>query len=384
MRNHLPHWALLVCLVALAAIVACNSTQVSSGILYQQQDNHVKAVQMFREALWFDENDAPAYFHLGESLCIVAEEHAEFSELDSARIKLGDAHRAFVKAAELQPEKFGVTLDGEDILESNIRSNYARFFNRAVQYNESKLFDDAVNYFELAYAIDPRGEAGFSALKSSVGLRYNMATQENDEAAVRTLLGEMDQLVPANGEQKADWVNQKANMLSFLGRDAEAGVLYEELLRDNPDDNRLLTRVARIRRDAGDLNGAAELYERVIRQVEADPESSNEDRFSYIFAALNTYSESEEYDDVIRMALRAEPYAVGPDQEYLVYFNVAYAHYELERWNQAIEFAEKAISRADHKPLIWRVYYLALTRAGRHEDGEQAKARFELLNEQQG
>jgi tetratricopeptide (TPR) repeat protein len=384
MRNHLPHWALLVFLASLATIVACTSTQVSSGILYQREENHVKAVKMFREALWFDENDAAAYFHLGESLCVLAEEHAQFSELDSARIKLHDAHRSFMKAAELEPEKYGVTLDGDEILESNIRSNYARFFNKAVQFNETKMFDDAIHYFELASAIDPRGAAGFSAMKNAIGLRFNLATQENDEAAVAKLLTEVDALVPADGEQKADLVNQKAHMLGFLGRDAEAGVLYEQLLADNPDDSRLQIRVAGIRRDAGDLDGAAELYERVIRRAESDPDATNGEKFNYIFQAISTYSNAERYDEVILKAEQALAYATGPEEEYLIYFNIAYAHFELERWELAIEFAEKAISRADHKPLVWRVYYLALTRAGRSEDGQRARERYELLRSQEG
>jgi len=379
MRNRLLPLSLVGCTILAAIVAGCNSTQVSSGLLYLEQDNEEKAVKMFREALWFNSEDAPAYFHLGRTLCSVAEDHAVDGELDSARIKLEEAHNCFVKAAELRPEEFGTTLDGEDIMESNISSNYARFFNQAVEYNNAGLQEDAIDYFQLAYAIDPRGVAGFNAKNSEIKLRFNIAASDNDTEAVTELLGQWEKIEPANSEQKADYVNTKANMLSFLGRDAEAGTLYEELLAENPDDLRLLTRVAQIRREAGDNAGAAELLERVMTLAAQDPEVTDEQRFNFAYSALANYRDAERYDEVLRVGQAALTLTDNPDRSYTVLYNIARAHYELEQWKSAITTAERAIALSDHKEEVWQVYYLSLSRDGRTDDAQEARARWEEL-----
>ena len=387
MRKSVSMRALFVCTAFAAVIAGCYSTQVSSGILYQRQDNHVKAAKMFREALWYNDKDAAAHFYLAESLCLLARTHVLDGQIDSATAKLGEAHEHFVRAAELKPEEFEVTPDGEDIKESNIASNYAYYFNQGVKFNQSDATQDAITYFELAYAIDPRGAAGFDAKNLSIKLRMNLADKLSDEGGAREkemekLLVELEKTQPATSEQKADWTNTKANALNALGRTQEAGEIYEQLLAEHPNDLALLNRVAQIRIGAGDRTGGAELYERIMNLAETDTSASDQTRFNYVYSALVNQREIENYGEVIRLCERALAYAKQPDQEYLCYFNMARGHYQLEEWPLAIERAEKAISIKDDQAAVWQVYYLSLSRAGRTDEAQTARQRWQELDQQ--
>jgi tetratricopeptide (TPR) repeat protein len=387
MRKSVSMRALVVCATLAAVIAGCYSTQVSSGILYQRQDNHVKAAKMFREALWYREDDAAGHFYLAESLCILAKGHVVDGQIDSAMAKLTEAHGHFLRAAELDPEEFDVTPDGEDIKESNIQSNYAYYFNQAVKYNQADAIQDAITHFELAYAIDPRGAAGFDAKNLSIKLRMNLADKLSDEGGARQqemekLLAELEKAKPATSEQKADWTNTKANALNALGRTEEAGAIYEQLLAEHPDDLALLNRVAQIRIGAGDRSGGAELYQRILNLAENDPNVTNQTRFNYVYSALVNQRDMENYGDVISLSEKALAYASDPNQEYLCYFNMARAHYQLEEWPLAIERAEKAISIKDDQAAVWQVYYLSLSRAGRTDEAQTARQRWQELDQQ--
>lgn len=387
MRKSVSMRALLLCVAFAALVAGCYSTQVSSGILYQRQENHVKAAKMFREALWYNADDAAAHFYLADSLCRLAQMHVDKAEVDSALAKLSEAHTNFLRAAELKPEEFAVTPEGVEIAESNIKSNYANYFNQAVEFNKNQAVDDAIIYFDLANAIDPRGAAGFDAKNLSIKLRMNQASdlpEDDPERAKRmeALLVELDKAKPATSEQKADLANTKANALSALGRTEEAGQLYEQLLAENPTDIALLNRVAQIRLSGGDRAGGAELYERIMSLATANPDVSDEERFNFIYQALINQREVENYGEVLVLAEKALSYTQDPDQQYLCYFNMARAHYQLEEWTMAIERSERAIALKNDQAACWQVYYLSLSRAGRTDEAQSARQRWQELDQQ--
>ena len=62
-RNHSRSLILLLVLVA-GVVAGCQDAFVSSGILYQEQDKWGKAEQMFKTALWRNEENADAHYQL--------------------------------------------------------------------------------------------------------------------------------------------------------------------------------------------------------------------------------------------------------------------------------------------------------------------------------
>ncbi|NNM34588.1 MAG: tetratricopeptide repeat protein [Gemmatimonadetes bacterium] len=381
--------SLLILAFVLAAFGAgCNSTWVSSGILYQKQDNHEKAVNMFRKGLWYNETEAAAHFQLAFSLSELAKREAAVGEVDSCRDKISEAFEHYLLAAQYDEEKYGMPPeeqpDQKPPVEQNIESNYAHFFNKAVQYNSANAFADAATYFDLAYYADPRGEAGFNARIAYIKLSLNAAMNDEANDEVERLLGMLDALEPPDGQAKADIVNTKAQGLGFLGRSDEASRLYEELLADSPNDIRLLERVATARKERGDREGAAELYERIVALAVADDELDQKDKWDYIYLAAENYSQAEKYDEALRLADRGLTYASNTEERSVLIRMRARAHYELERWEQAIEQSEKLFELRPDDLGGWQIYYLSLSNAGRTDDAQKARERFLALRDAQG
>lgn len=370
--------------LAIAAVVlsmagpGCHSTQVSSGILYQNQNNHQKAVAMFRQALFFNEHEAAAHYQLAWSLSILAKDDDFNGDLDSARVRLAEAHDHYLLAKQYDPEEYDVTPERDHSpAEDAIASNYSHFFNKAVKYNEAGRSDEAATYFDLAYVADPRGERGFNARISYLKLKLNQAAEEEDEAAMVSLLAELDAMEAPSVESQAELVNTKAVALRNLGRNAEAAELYEQLLADNPDDVRLLGKVAEARREAGDLAGAGELLDRVVELARNDPEVDTATRLQYALNAMYTHYDAEQYEKCIAMAEYALTLAETQSERASIYRRLTRAHYELEHWDQAIAGSEMLINELDpENASVWQIYYLSLDKAGRRDEAVQARERF--------
>jgi len=193
MRKRLSLLGLALSLSIAAIVAGCNSTQVSSGILYQNQGNHEKAVNMFRLALWYNGEEAAAHYQLAYSLSELAKMDAAAGEIDSCRDKISEAFDEYLLAAQYGPEKYGMppeeSPDEPAPIELNIRSNYSHFFNRAVQFNSQQQFEDAATWFDLAYHADPRGEAGFNARIAYAKLSLNLAAEDQDDEEIEEILG---------------------------------------------------------------------------------------------------------------------------------------------------------------------------------------------------
>jgi tetratricopeptide (TPR) repeat protein len=393
MRRRIHLAILSVTVLTAAVLVGCNSTWVSSGLLYQEQGNYAKAETMFRTGLWYDEKDAAAHYHLAYTLAYRAEnDHLATGELDSAQIKIAEAHRHYLTAAELDPEKYEYNPDAENEAdrtpsENGIASMYARMYNEGVRLMNQDRIDEALTYFELARAADPRGKRGFDADLLMAQLRFNQS--QGDEQAVERVWNDLEAIqVPEDsespGQDAADLVRVKAQVLTSLGRNAEAALLYEELLRNNPDDLALIQRVAQARVEQGDRASAGELYERAVTIAESDPELGPEDRFAIAFQAAINYREGEMYEKCIAMCDRSLAFASTDAERGSVQRTKARSYYELERWPEAIEAVEPIVRDGGYDPTnleAWQIYYLSLNQAGREEEAIAARERFIQLRD---
>lgn len=391
----LVSWAVLLGVAVLGA--GCNSTWVSSGLLYQEQGNYKKAEQMFQQALWYDEEEAAAHYHLAYTLAYRAEnDHLSDDEVDSARIKIGKAHEHYLLAAKYDPEKYQFNPDAENEedrtpAENGIASMYARMFNKGVQLMNAERYDDAILYFELAGLADPRRERGFDAALLVAKLRYNKvtSTESTDEAELQSILTSLNGITVGDdwedaGAKKADLAQTQAQVYRSLGRDEEASRLYEALLANNPSDLSLLQRVAEARSNSGDHAGAGELYGKALDVAVADAELTDEDRYSLAFRAALAYREGELYDQTIAYSDRALEYAGTSSQRSSASRIKARACYELERWDAALGAIEPVVVDGGFDPNnveAWQIYYLALNKAGRLDESMKARERFIALRD---
>jgi hypothetical protein len=390
MRRNLSRSLILSLVLAAAAVAGCQDAFVSSGLLYQEQDKWGKAEQMFKTALWRNDQNADAHYQLAYTYAYRVEwEHLERGEIDSARIKTEAAHFHFLKAAELKPDKYRFNPDAEDEdlaspSDAGIRSLYATMYNKGVNMQADDP-EQAMLYFELAGLADPRGEAGYDAKLLVYKLRYNENLQ--NEAAVREILLETEQLEIADdwddaNAKRADLVGFKAAMHRSIGQDAMAGQLYEGLLASDPDNVDLIRQVANTRNTQEDYQGAYDLYMRALGIAEGNLDYSREDRFFLALDAARAAQEGELYPECISSGGKALADAQTNAQRSSAARLVARSHYELEQYDEVITAIEPVLLDGGYDPTSldgWQLYYLSLNRVGRVEDATQARERYQAL-----
>ena len=390
-------WALVLAVVVMAG---CHSAWVSSGLIYRDQGDYAKAEEMFKRAIDRSRGgEAVAFYELGNTLVYrVENDHLANGEIDSARIKMKLAHESYMKAAELEPQKYEFDPDADTeaeqrVVDTAIQSAYARMYNGGVQRMNSQRYDDAIVWFELAYLADPRGVSGFDALLLRNQLRYNQIAESGDtegnEEALRNILAELQPLeVDDDWEdaaaRKTDLVQAKARVMRALGMNDAANQLYEELLAESPDDIALIRQVASTRMNQQEFSDAGELYERAFQLARNDPEYDAEDRFELGYFAVNSYVRAEEYENVIRLFDGVREFATTNESRARVARAKARAHFELEEYEQAIGAIEPVVMDGGYDPNnleAWQIYYLALGRAGRTDESMAARERFVALRD---
>lgn len=379
--------ALVLGLLGLATLAGCKSAWVSSGILYTEQGNYDKAVVMYETGLWYNPEDADAHYYLGYILSNeITEDHIAEAEWDSAIIKMERAHHHFLEAARIKPDQYGYNPDAEEEIDERpvdnaISAAYAQAFNSGVRANQQGDSEEAAHYFQLAYAADPRGEAGFNAQMNYVQLRLNEAVEGDsvDQARVEEMLALMDDITPPDPAAKADLVKTRAQALKWVDRDAEATQLYEELLAEFPRDVSLLQRVANARLDEGNVAGAAELYARIVNIVEEEVDFTAEDRYASTISAMRIMQDAERFEDALEMGRKAESYAASIDERIAVQRRRARIFYEIERYQEALDAAEAVIAEFPDDRSAWQIKTFSLSRLERTDEAIAARERLREL-----
>lgn len=117
----------------------------------------------------------------------------------------------------------------------------------------------------------------------------------------------IDQALDANPEAYNLKID-KANILNGLGRNEEAGLIFDSLLAEHGDDTGLLLDIANLAIDDGDMARAADFYVRVVDLKEADTDASNDDQNKeMLIAAGSWYSVTTiaRYEDALAVLDRA-------------------------------------------------------------------------------
>jgi len=393
-RNHSRSLILLLVIVA-GVVAGCQDAFVSSGILYQEQDKWGKAEQMFKTAIWRNEENADAHYQLAYTYGYRTEwEHLERGEVDSARIKVAGAHEHYLRAAELKPDKyrFNPEAETEELAtpsETGIKILYATMFNKGVSLQKDDP-EEAIMYFELAGLADPRGAAGFDASLLVYQLRYNQSYEDDD--AVREILTKADMLEigedwPDANAKRASLVDFKATMYRTLGQDAMAGRLYESLLESDPENIDLIRNVAATRLNGGDQSGAAALYERALGIAEADPLKAGHGvdvRYGLALAAADARYQAEDYEQCVEVSEKGLTLATSNDQRSQMARNIGWSHYELEQYEDCALAAESVVMDGGYDTVSldgWNLYRQVLIKLGRIEEASQARDRYNALQD---
>jgi len=290
------HVILLAVLVSMAALVGCRSGHVTSAILYIDQQMYQKSIDVLHEGLEYSPDEAEAFFYLGESHTKLAEEAVNDNEYLEARLQYTTAYEYYMKTLELAPgmdEQVRTSLLYSYALRKNNATNELNSARDAEGDLQNAYFEAAEGQFRLAYASYPDSIA---PIKNVARMKMIQSNGMSDGEARTKLLDEsltlLDQVLLENPDAYALQAD-KANVLSLLGRNAEAGRIYDQLLVDHPDDTGLLLDIANLAQDEQEYERAADLFVRVADIYTADDDVDNdEDLLSLRLQAALNYSDA--------------------------------------------------------------------------------------------
>ena len=142
----------------LLAIGCGGSTAFRSGkVYYEKNKDYVKAEQMFRQAI--DEQPQNWEAHLYLALALAQQE------------KYPEAEKSFVRAREVAPA------EKKELVYGNQHTFFVANYNKGITQNSTKNYDEAVEYFKKAVAVEPT----FAKGHVNLGVAYSML-KDNDKA----------------------------------------------------------------------------------------------------------------------------------------------------------------------------------------------------------
>jgi tetratricopeptide (TPR) repeat protein len=315
-------WAgVLVCLAFVLTSGGCRSAHTTSAILYIEEQQYDKAVNVLHEGLEYNPDEPDAYFMLGEAHSKLAEVAVQDNAYEEARKNYELAYDYYERAKNLDPVLFTEKSD------MAMQHNYTMRSNDAKLEYQAGYYEQAEGFFRLAYAALPDS---ITSIKNLARMKMKMAAESaNDPALLGEALELIDQVLaahPSAYELQAD----KASILAKLGRTTEAGEIYAELLKDHGDDPSLLIDIANLAIDENQYERAADLFIRIIGIFENDEDPANDMEIKGMLVkagAWLAYDEIARYDEALGLFDRALQLETVPTQNTLFEYLRTYYNY---------------------------------------------------------
>ncbi len=312
----------LTFLASLLALAGCRSAHTTSAILYIEEQQYDKAVNVLHEGLEYNPDEPEAYYWLGEAHSKIAEEAIRENDFLKAQSNYEKARDYYLKAKQLDPEGLGEKVDVA------LKYNFEQRSNDAKREYRAGYYEQAEGFFRLAYAANPDS---ISAIKNLARMKMQMAA-ENPQDNTEILEEALDLLDTALKENPDVYALQadKASVLRDLGRAAEADQIYTQLVREHGDDPGLLIDVANLAIDQEQYERAADLFVRVADIYANDTDPTNDDDVRELLVRSASYLAAEDvgrYDEALELFDRALQRETFPTQNTLFEYLRTYYDY---------------------------------------------------------
>jgi tetratricopeptide (TPR) repeat protein len=291
-----------VAALGLGGLAGCRSAHTTSAILYIDEQNYNKAVQVIHEGFEYTQDEPDAYYYLGEAHSHLAEEAVAKDDFDEALKNYDLAYKSYRRAIELNAEEW------TEKVTTSLNYNYRARLGQAKIDWDSNYYEQAEGHMRLAYAALPDS---VTPVKSIARMKIQMAEKGEFAEQKDALLGEalelLDQVLVTNPGAYSLQLD-KAYVLATLGRSEEAAKIYTDLLAAHGDDTSLLLQVANLAIDQRDFARAADYYVKVVDLFEKDTDAGNDgDNIAMLVSAGTWYGSPDigRYEDAIKALDRA-------------------------------------------------------------------------------
>jgi tetratricopeptide (TPR) repeat protein len=352
---------LVACVVLAAFVIAgCQSVATTSAKLRNQEGNYEMAIDLAKQSLADNPQDAEAYFQLGIS----------YSQLDSVAL----AYECFTKATEIDPKK-------ENDAENNIQHNFAKHYKLGQSAYQRDDFQTATEEFKLATSADPTQSVGYYNL----GVSYYRMGEELDPKYYDDAIESLDKVLELSNPSDGNYVNALSfagKALAAVGREEEARDRFERLIEEDPTSYDAIENIGNELLNAKKWKGAAIFLEMA---AEARSKIGAEDFTLYYNIGVAYYSMKDEDPSSIDQAIMYYEMALNlqPDEPQTI-FNIVVAFVAKEDYRSAIDWAEKYanINPTDYRG--WQLLARCYSEVGEQDKAREAMKRFEMLSEQGG
>jgi len=139
----------LLVLISLAVLAGCRSAHTTSAILYIDEQNYDKAVQVIHEGFEYRDDEPDAFYYLGEAYSHLAEESVDDDEFGEAMKNYELAYDAYQRSKELDPKGYGEKVD------ESLNYNYTNRVRQAGLDWDEGYYEQAEGHLRLAFAALP-------------------------------------------------------------------------------------------------------------------------------------------------------------------------------------------------------------------------------------
>jgi tetratricopeptide (TPR) repeat protein len=347
-------------LLAAFVITGCQSVATTSAKLRNQEGNYELAIDLAKQALADNPNDAEAYFQLGVS----------YSQLDSVAL----AYDCFVKSYGLDPKK-------KNDADNNIQHNFAKHYKLGQSAYKRDDYQTAADEFKLATEADPTQSVGYYNL----GVSYYSMGKEVDPKYYEDAITALDKVLELSNPSDGNYVNALSfagKSLAAVGREEEARERFERLIEEDPTSYEAIENIGNELLNEKNWKGAAIFLEMA---AEARSKIGAEDFTLFYNIGVAYYSMKDEDPEAIDKAIMYYQQALNiqPDEPQTI-FNIVVAYIAKEDYRSAIDWAEKYanLNPTDHRG--WQLLARCYSEVGEQDKAREAMKRFEMLSQQGG
>ena len=264
-------------LLGLAMLAGCRSAHTTSAILYIEQEEYQKAIDVIDEGMQFNPDDPEGFYYQGEAYSRMAQQAIDENEYFEAKTAFGSAYDKYNLALEMDPEAMS-----ERVTEA-LEINYRNTLREGTSMWQDEYYEEAEGFYRLAYAALPDSLVSIKNIASMKIQQAEISPADSASMLRNEALELLEQVLvdkPDAYRLRAD----KAYVLTQLDRTDEAQVIYDELLRDHSDDPTLLMDVVGLYTRQQRYGEAGELYLQVADIYLNDTDPANDDQLKGLYS----------------------------------------------------------------------------------------------------
>jgi superkiller protein 3 len=351
-----------VVLVLLGAVIAagCQSVATTSAKLRNQEGNFEMAIDLARQGIAENPNDAEAYFQLGVA----------YSNLDSVAL----AYDAFSTAMELDPKK---EMDSKN----NIQHNFAKHYKLGQSAYNRQDYQGAAEEFLLATEADPTQAVGFYNL----GVSYDRLAEKDPSYHAKTVEA-MDHVLELSNPSEANYVKAleaAGRALVASGRADEAEERFRRLVEEDPTSYIVIENIGNDFLNAQKWEGAA-IFLKMAAEARAKIDDEDFAVYYNIGAALFNLGKDDENPDKVLEAITYYEKALEiQDDEPQTIFNIAVAYVAIDQYDNAVPWLEKYVDVSPNDTKGWQLLARCYSELNEKDKARDALRRFEELRSAQ-